>query len=51
VLTNRRRNFSVTKNVRTAKVASFNWDRRYHFLNIFAENFSEKIGSFNSKQG
>jgi hypothetical protein len=26
------------------------WDRCYVFLNIFAENFSEKIGVFDSKQ-
>jgi hypothetical protein len=34
------------------KAASWNWnrDRCYDFLNIFAENFSEKIGVFDSKQ-
>jgi hypothetical protein len=26
------------------------WDRCYDFLNIFAKNFSEKIGFFDSKQ-
>jgi hypothetical protein len=26
------------------------WDRCYDFLNIFAENFCEKIGVFDSKQ-
>jgi hypothetical protein len=44
--------FSSPQNSSAWMVSSWlsTWDRCYDFLNIFAEQFSEKIGDFDSKQ-
>jgi hypothetical protein len=43
-------NISQKKNAADTKIFRPIWDRCYDFLNIFAENFGEKIGVFDLKQ-
>jgi hypothetical protein len=43
---------TLLRTLKISQMAKFRafWDRCYDFKNIFAQNFSEKIGVFESKQ-